>query len=210
MVEPRTRTMELVRRAQAGDRRSLERILERYYDRVRRIVRIRLSKRLRGALDSSDILQETFMVAAAKIDEFVPYGETSLILWLSKLAEHRITAAADRFGAKKRNLDRTVPLEPATDDDSGDGPHSDPRDRAPTPAEEVADAEQAKIVEACVSELPEPYRELIVLRDYLGAGWADIAARTGRPSEDAARMMHSKARVELARIMRRRMPRLEL
>jgi RNA polymerase sigma-70 factor (ECF subfamily) len=209
MADQLTRTIELVQRAQNGDRRSLERILDRYYDRVRKIVRIRLGARLREALDSGDILQETFMVAAQKFDEFVPEGEASLINWLSKLAEHKITAAADHHGAKKRSLDRKVPLA-QRGDDSSESLSPDPQDRAPTPPDAVAHAEQAKIVEECVSDLPEPYRELIVLRDYLGAGWAEIASRTGRPSEAAARMMHSKAFVELARLMRRRMPQFEI
>ena len=63
-----TRSVELVRRAQAGERPALERLFERYYDRVRRIVRARLGPELRLRVESVDILQETFTAAVGSFD----------------------------------------------------------------------------------------------------------------------------------------------
>ena len=64
----------------------------------------------------------------------------------------------------------------------------------------MARREQAQTIEACIQELPEQYREIIVLRNYVEYSWEEVAKGHGRPSVDAARMMHAKAMVELNRM----------
>ena len=73
------------------------------------------------------------------------------------------------------------------------------------PGSSISAREEAGIVEECIAELPEKYREIIVLRDYVEYAWEDVAREHGRPSVDAARMMHAKAMVELDKRMRGRM-----
>lgn len=204
MTYDQTKTIDLVYRAQRGEKEAIDRILDRYYERVRRIVSIRLGPQLRNALDSSDILQETFLTAAKRFQDFEPRDEASLINWLSKLAEHKITDAAGYLGASKRDSRRSVSLS-AHSTDSSHGPLIDPADDGPSPSTQVATSEEAEIVESCVHELPDSYRELILLRNYAGTSWAAIAEETGRPSEAAARMMHGKAMFELTKLMKRRM-----
>ena len=53
------------------------------------------------------------------------------------------------------------------------------------------------MVEREIHQLPDQYRELIILRHFVGLSFREIAEETGRPSEGAARMMHAKAVVEL-------------
>jgi DNA-directed RNA polymerase specialized sigma24 family protein len=53
-----------------------------------------------------------------------------------------------------------------------------------------------------LATLPEQDRELIVLRDYVGMTWDEVARRLGRPSADAARMAHGKVLVELGARLR--------
>ncbi len=52
--------------------------------------------------------------------------------------------------------------------------------------------------------LPERYREILVLRDQKGLPWDEVAKRLARPSADAARMMHAKAKVALRKEMKQR------
>jgi DNA-directed RNA polymerase specialized sigma24 family protein len=72
----------------------------------------------------------------------------------------------------------------------------------PLPLDATASEEEQRIVEACLAELPEEYRELILLRNYAGASWESVAEETGRPSAAAARMMHARAMVELGKLVR--------
>src|SRR5262245_56509643 len=110
MSDDVTHSLDLVLRAQDGDSQALNRLFERYYERVRRIVRLRLGHKLRESVDSGDILQETFIAAVRSIDNFEMREEASLINWLSRLAERQIIAAADYHGAKKRDQRRNVSL----------------------------------------------------------------------------------------------------
>lgn len=203
MSDEITKSLELVLRAQKGDRSALNRLCDRYYDRVRRIVRLRLGARLRERVDSGDILQETFMAAVRSIENFEMRDEASLINWLSRLAERQIMAAADFHGAKKRDSRRDVALTSRVGDSQTVSVRIGLEDgRAPRPLDSVADAEEQAHVEDCVQRLPEEYREVIILHNYAGASWESVAELTGRPSAAAARMMYSRALIELGKLLR--------
>ncbi|MCK6446995.1 MAG: sigma-70 family RNA polymerase sigma factor [Planctomycetes bacterium] len=203
MSEVITHSVDLVRRAQAGDSEALNRLFARYYERVRRIVRVRLGRELRSTLESGDILQETFGVAVTHFDRFEMRDEASLIRWLATLAERQIQAAADRHGAQKRDRKREVPLDrqkPSSSTHAEDGLADD----APQPFERAASEEEKLVIDDAIRELPEEYRELILWRDYANADWEVVARETGRPTAAAARMMHSRAMLELGKLVRKR------
>jgi RNA polymerase sigma-70 factor, ECF subfamily len=176
MADDITHSLDLVLRAQQGDKDALNRLFERYYERVRRIVRLRLGAKLRERVDSGDILQETFLAAVGALDNFEMREEASFIQWLSRLAERQIIAAADYHGAKKRDSRRETPLKTPRADaptatvqlDLADGKGAKPIDL-------IADSEEREKVEACIELLPEEYRELILLRNYAGASWEAVA-----------------------------------
>ena len=203
MSDEITQSLDLVLRAQEGDKAALNRLCERYYDRVRRIVRLRLGARLRETIESGDILQETFLAAVKSLDSFEMREEASLVNWLSRLAERQIIAAADYHGAKKRDRRRNVSLTASIGDSQSIRTMSTlPDDRAPLPIDATANEEEQKHVESCLQELPEDYRELILLRNYAGASWETVAEETGRPSAAAARMMHARALIELGKLVK--------
>lgn len=195
-----TATLDLVRRAQDGDEQALAALFARYYERVRRIVRLRLGTRLRSVLESGDILQETFLSALKGFHRFEVRDDAAFVNWISRVAENQIRDAADHHRAQKRDAARAVPLEVGRED----GGRDDPAATGPSPGEEAARGERLALVEECIAELPDEYRELIVLRDYVGESWEEVARQTGRPSPDAARMMHATALVELTRRVRAR------
>lgn len=203
MADDITQSLNLVLRAQQGDQGALNRLCERYYDRVRRIVRLRLGARLRESVDSGDILQETFLAAVRSLDSFEMREEASLVNWLSRLAERQIIAAADYHGAKKRDRRRNVSLTSSIGEtQSIRTEKSLPDDKSPRPPDATANDEEQRIVEACLEQLPEEYRELILLRNYADASWEAVAEETGRPSAAAARMMHARAMIELGKLVR--------
>ena len=198
-------TIDLVRAAQGGDPTALSRLLERYYPRVHRIVRIRLGDRLRQRLDSGDILQETFAAAVRMFDRFEMRDDASLINWLAKIAERQISDANDYHGAERRQSDKEVALDArsATDSDAG-GLRERLAADITQPLDKLARQQEQTLIEECLDELGETHRELIVLRELAGCSWSQVAKETGRPSADAARMMHAKALLELTKRVRDR------
>jgi RNA polymerase sigma-70 factor (ECF subfamily) len=204
MTDPVTLSLELVQRAQEGDRDALDRLLERHSARVLAIVRFRLGPRLRQSVESGDILQETLLAAVKAFPTFEMRDEGSLIHWLAKLVERQIIAQADYHGAKKREAARRVSFDRTR---TGTGQHSGSisvlhADQTTAPLEKLERAEERALVERAMDELPEEYRELLIQRNYAGSSWESVAEETGRPSAAAARMMHARAMLELAKLLR--------
>lgn len=194
-----TQTLALVHAAQGGDRVALERLLARYQERVRRIVRLRLGPGLRSQLESADILQQVLLDAFRSLDRYEARDEAGFLAWLAGIAEHRIRDAVDYHASDKRDAARVQPLTRDTDGSTPGDPLADPQS---APPETASRAEQVERLEACLAELPEADRELVILRDYVGLSWAEVAERTGSPSPDAARMRYAAVLVQLGRQMR--------
>jgi len=192
-------TIDLVNRAHAGDREALNELVTRYYERVRRIVRLRLGAALRARMGSDDILQEVFLEAVRNFDRFEMREEGSLINYLACIAEHRIRDAADRNSAAKRDASREVPL---TVQEGSQDLDRDLTGGGLPPAEGASLSEQVALLEAAIDKLSAPDRELILLHDYAKASWPMVAEQTGRASPDAARMAHAEAVRRLGKLLR--------
>lgn len=193
-----TQSLELLRRAQGGDRAALNDLFERYYERVRPIVRVRLSPALRRRVDSGDILQQVFDKAAQIYDRFEVRNEANLIGWLARIAEHQIHDEADKQSAGKRRADLEVALSGGDDEPSIDLPADDPG-----PGSLSAARDQQRALEDAIAALPLPLRDVVLMRDYQGMSWKQIASETGRPSADAARMAHNTALIKLGERLKR-------
>jgi RNA polymerase sigma-70 factor (ECF subfamily) len=200
MTDEVTKSLDLMKAAQGGDGAALNRLLQRYYERVRRIVRARLGQRLRTRMESGDILQDVFLTACRTFDRFEVTDEASLIGWLARITERQIHDAADKHGARKRSAEREVALDKPGDD----GGSIEVPDTTPPPSDLLARLEDAAIVDECLAELPDLYRELILHRDFMGMSWEQVAEVTQRPSAAAARMMHGQALIELTKRVKKR------
>jgi RNA polymerase sigma-70 factor (ECF subfamily) len=198
-----TRSIALVRAVQAGDAQALGELFERYRERVQRIVRIRMGAKVRSLLDSSDIVQETWLVAQRNIGRFEPRDQSSIIRWLARIAEHQVSDAAAKANAQKRDRDRELPLVDL--DESGVERPLQVEARGPSPSSLVANAELAEIYDACVEELPPEQRELILLREYHDGDWDFVCEALGKPSPHAAQEAYRRAQMKLARLLRLRL-----
>jgi len=63
----------------------LRELFSRYRDRLKRMVHLRLSRRLAGRVDDSDVLQEAYLDAARRLDEYVSQPVLPFFLWLRHL-----------------------------------------------------------------------------------------------------------------------------
>src|SRR5277367_702812 len=76
---------EALRRAAAGDEEALRTLFAAHRDRLKRMVHLRLSRRLAGRVDDSDVLQEAFVEAARKLPEYAQEPKLPVFLWLRHL-----------------------------------------------------------------------------------------------------------------------------
>ena len=72
----------LLAQARAGDGEALGRLLEQYRSYVALLARHQLGKRLRGKVDSSDLVQEAFLEAQRDFGQFA--GRSSQLLQVSR------------------------------------------------------------------------------------------------------------------------------
>ena len=82
----------LLRRAGAGDPHALAELFARYRDRLRRMVRLRLDRRLQGRLDPSDVLQEAQVEILRRAAEYAADPRLPPFLWLRLITGQRLVA----------------------------------------------------------------------------------------------------------------------
>jgi RNA polymerase sigma-70 factor (ECF subfamily) len=202
-------TLPLARQAQSGDALAMTALFERFQEPLRRIVRIRMGAQLRhsSGLESLDVIQQTFMKAWCKLDEFELRSERSVLCWLARIAERQILDEADKLRASKRAASTTVSIETLF----GVGPERssrfDPTSSGSTPDGHAQREELKQIIDEAVQELEENHREVILLRNYSDADWDEVARHIGAPNVRAAQAMHYRARARLASILAQKLPR---
>jgi|SRR5579864_4742626 len=102
----------LLRRALAGDERALAALFDGYRDRLRRMIRLRLDRRLSGRVDSSDVLQEAYLDVRKRIAEYArDPSSMPFHLWLRLIAGQRLTDVHRyHLGAQMRDAGQEVSL----------------------------------------------------------------------------------------------------
>ncbi|QDV04590.1 ECF RNA polymerase sigma-E factor [Planctomycetes bacterium Poly30] len=202
---PLSGIMPVAKRAQEGDPDALNQLFQYFQEPLRRIVRMRLGKQLRQAsqMDSMDFVQNTFVKAHDKFGGFELRHESGIIAWLARIAERQISDAYTHVNASKRDHSRLARL----DDLLGFSEQGfDPASDETLPEGKAWREEIRSIVDECVGQLSDDYREMILLRDYAQADWVTIVEVTGLPTTGAAQTKHIRARAALSVKLARRFP----
>ena len=93
------------------DPQVLGRIWERQADRLLRVVRLRMDRRLQGRIDPADVLQEAFLDVQARLPEYLQQPDLPVFLWLRFLTGQRLQLIhRHHLGAQMRDAGREVSL----------------------------------------------------------------------------------------------------
>jgi RNA polymerase sigma-70 factor (ECF subfamily) len=102
---------DLLRRLEQGDERALSDLFARHRERLWRMVRLRLDRRLQGRLDASDVLQEAHLEVARRAGEYVERPNMPPFLWIRFLTEQTLLALhRHHLGARMRDAALEVSL----------------------------------------------------------------------------------------------------
>ena len=175
----------LVLRARDGDLAAQNALCTRYLPRLQRWAHGRLPAWARGALDTHDLVQDTFIQVLKRIGDFEPRHEGAFHGYLRQ-------ALINRVRDEIRRANRHAPPQPLDPAKAG----SDP-----SPLEEAIGSETLERYESALQRLRPTDREAIMLRIELNYPYADIATALGKPSIAAAQMAVSRALVRLAEEM---------
>jgi RNA polymerase sigma-70 factor (ECF subfamily) len=111
MTETETTTDDFLRRAKAGDAAALGALFAHYRDRLRKMVRLRLDRRVAGRVDPSDVLQEAYLDVARRFPEYAAAPAVPFYIWLRELTGQRlIDLHRQHLGAKMRDAGQEVSL----------------------------------------------------------------------------------------------------
>ena len=111
MTGEASETAGLLRRAAQGDQAAWGALLVRSRDRLRRMVALRLDRRLQGRVDPSDIIQEAYIDASARLAEYARQPDMPFFLWLRFLTGQRLVRVhRQHLGAEMRDVAREVSL----------------------------------------------------------------------------------------------------
>ena len=104
-------TTQLVERAARGEQQAWGLLLARHRERLRRMVVLRLDPRLRGRVDPSDVIQEGYLDATKRLEEFARDPSVSFYIWLRFLVGQRIQEQHRRhLGTPGRDVGREVSI----------------------------------------------------------------------------------------------------
>jgi RNA polymerase sigma-70 factor (ECF subfamily) len=146
---------ELLERVRAGDERACEALIRRHGGRMLAVAR----RFLRIEEDSADAVQDAFLAAFRSLDGFE--GNSALGTWL-----HRIVVNVCLMRLRARSRRREVRIEDLLPTFDETRHHSRPvRPWGDHALARLTRAETCAQVRACIDELPEPFREVLLLRD---------------------------------------------
>jgi RNA polymerase sigma-70 factor (ECF subfamily) len=159
----------LIQDAQQGDLEAFNRLILAYQDRV-----YNQAFRVLGEYQSADdATQEAFISAYKNIRTF---RGGSFRAWLLRIVTN---ACYDELRRKKRRP--TTPLEPV--DDEGEEIES-PKwiaDPGELPEDNVARSELANAIQACLDQLSDDFRVVVVLVDVQGLDYLEASEIIGKP-----------------------------
>ena len=165
---------------------ALAAFFEQHFDRVYGLVH-----RLLGDRHSAqDATQEVFLKLHRAAHTVDPHRDPGP--WVTTIA-YNVCRDLWRSGAYRLSR-QAVSLDDPT---HGDGAFPS---RAEDPERELLAAERKEMVQEAIGRLKEPLRAVVVLREYEGLGYDQIAAMTGT-SPVAARKRYSRALAELGKLL---------
>jgi RNA polymerase sigma-70 factor, ECF subfamily len=180
-------TVDLLRRARAGDHEALERVLDHHLPILRRWAARRLPRWARNGSDTSDIVQETVIQTLKRLDSFQPRGDGALQAYLRQAVMNHIRNAIR--SASCRPLTSELPASLA--------------DEGTSPLDSAISQQALDRYEAGLADLTVLEREAVVGRIELGLSYAELANRLDKSTPDAARMAVARALLKLAKSMKR-------
>ncbi len=175
-------TAHLIERARGGDASARDRLVERYLPALRRWTHGRLPRYARDLQDTDDLVQIALIRALDRLEGFEVQRPGAFLAYLRRIVLNEIR---DEI----RRTRRHPGLDPLDDRQA---------DESPSPVEQAIGREVLARYEGALARLPEAQQEAVVLRIEMGFSYEEIAVAVGSPSANAARMMVSRALVQLA------------
>ena len=184
----------LLSRARTGDNKVQGRLLDHYRAYLGLIARLQIGRRLEGRFDASDVVQETFLKAWEQFDQFRGSTERELVAWLRQILANSLVDHVRRHHGQRRD----VRLERVRSDldQSAMILAGNLISASSSPSQQASRREASVLLADALAELPEHYREVLVLRHLEQTSFEEIARRMDR-TIDSVKNVWTRALLDL-------------
>jgi RNA polymerase sigma-70 factor (ECF subfamily) len=155
---PETSDPDLIAAVLDGSEAAFGALVDRYQDRVFRL----LGRYCRDAVEREDLAQEVFLKVFRKLHTFKQ--DSQFFTWVYRIAVNAATDHLSRASTRRLRLVEDAEVFHRVDED-----RENPT--APLEVEELA-----QITRAVIDQLPEKFRTILVLREFEGLSYTEIAA----------------------------------
>lgn len=152
---------QLVARVQKGDKRSFDLLVLKYQHKVTALVR----RFVKDPFEAEDVAQEAFIKAFRAIGSF--RGDSAFYTWLYRIA---VNTAKNALDSRKRKPGSDVDI-----DDIEEFAFNDSLRVEDTPESLLASEDLQRTVQQTLADLPEELRRALVLREFEGLSYEEIA-----------------------------------
>jgi RNA polymerase sigma-70 factor (ECF subfamily) len=180
---PDGRIGDLVARAVQGDEAAIACLYELSRPRMIGLVHRRLGHKLKGVLESVDLVQSVWKDVLEELPGFEEREPGAFLRWLHTCLLHKIYEKHRYHDAAKRDIRRLTPLP-----DDGLGPLAG---RGPTPSQDVARHDDVALVMTALQRFGETQRRLMLLRMRDGLPFREIAQKV-QMTEEATRKSYRR------------------
>jgi RNA polymerase sigma-70 factor, ECF subfamily len=102
---------ELLDAARNGDEGALAVLIDRHRDRLERMVRLRMDRRLQGRVDPADVVQEAYLAVRGKFPHYSAEPHLPFFLWLRlEVGQRLLDVHRFHLGTKMRDAGQEVSL----------------------------------------------------------------------------------------------------
>lgn len=94
-------------------------LLAKHRERLRKMIRLHLDRRLNGRIDASDVIQEAYIDATRRFDEYQANPEVSPFIWLRFLASQKLAQLhRHHLGVLGRDAGREISIDTGSSPDA--------------------------------------------------------------------------------------------
>jgi RNA polymerase sigma-70 factor, ECF subfamily len=202
MADDSSVSKRLLRSEAPGDPGAFGELLEQYRGRLRRMVALRLDPRLHGRIDPSDVIQETYLEAWARLAGYLHNPAMPFYLWLRFLAGQKlVTLHRHHLGRQMRDAGREVSLyRGRLPETSSAALAAQLLGHEPRPSEAAVRAELKIRLQEALNNMDPLDREILALRHIEQLSLAETAEVLGLTESGACRR-HLRALKRLKEIL---------
>lgn len=173
-----------------------------YYERLDRMVDFRLDGRLRGRVDSTDVLQEAYLVISRRIDDYVARPDVSLYVWMRQLTLQTLIDVQRRHFGQKRSPNQEVAIGLGQRDQTSLSIADAICAQWSSPSRAAIREEEVQQLRQALASMDEIDREVLALRHFEHLTNTEVAETLGLTAT-AASNRYVRAMTRLTELMQR-------